>query len=132
MPYAFDDEKIAALLFTINGGPCDYDSWNLQKSLMPEWLDGLDPDVVVTEPCRLVLGGKADGLMDSCVFLLDPERGVISFETDYTQPREDLGVLQAPVWWTSKEPWPQPTKENMWVAKAVAIMGELLQCRVCF
>lgn len=128
MPYAFDDEKIAGLLFMINGGPCE--CWDLQKSVMPGWLEGLDPDVVVVEPCRLVLGGKADGVMDSCVFQLDPESGIISFVADYTQPREELGVLQAPVWWTAKTPWPQPTKANMWADKAVAIMGELLKCRI--
>lgn len=130
MSWAFDEEKIAGLLSIINGGPEDMSLWDLYKAVTPEWLDGLDPDAVVAESHKLILCGKADGVMDSCVFKLDATSGEISFMADYLQPREELGVLQAPVWWISKKPWPQPTETNMWVAKAGAIKAELLKCRI--
>lgn len=132
MPYAFDMEKLNGLLYIINGGPCCQDdgSWDLQKSVVPDWLEALDSDTVVAEANRLVLGGNADGLMDTCVFLLDATSGTITFEADYLDPRQGLGVLQAPAWWISTKPFHQPTEENMWVAKAEAIKGELLKCRI--
>ena len=128
MPYAFDMEKLNGLLYIINGGPCN--SWDLQKSVVPTWLEALDSDTVVTESNKLVLGGNADGVMDTCVFLLDATSGAISFVGDYTQSREELGLLQAPAWWISNKPWPQPTETNMWIAVSKAIEGELLKCVV--
>ena len=132
MPYAFDTKKLNELLYIINGGPCcqEDDGWDLQKSLVPAWLERLEADTVLAEPNRLVLGGNADGLMDTCVFLLDAVSGAITFEADYTQPREELGPMQAPAWWLSTKPYPQPTEMNMWIAVAEAIKGELLKCRI--
>jgi hypothetical protein len=132
MPYIFDADKLNGLLYIINGGPCcqDDDSWDLQKSVVPDWLEALDADTVQAESNRLVLGGNADGVMDTCVFMLDTASGTITFVQEYTQPREELGILQAPAWWISSKPWPQPTETNMWVAKAEAIKNELLKCRV--
>jgi hypothetical protein len=132
MPYAFDTEKLNDLLYIINGGPCCQDdgSWLLQKSVVPDWLEALDSDTLVVEANRLVLGGNADGVMDACEFLLDATSGAITFLADYTQSREELGILQAPAWWISAKPFPQPTETNMWVAKAESIKGELLKCVV--
>ena len=132
MPYAFDTDKLNGLLYIINGGPCcqDDDSWLLQKSVVPDWLEALDSDTLVVEANRLVLGGNADGVMDSCEFLLDAESGLITFVQEYTQPREELGILQAPAWWISSKPWLQPTETNMWIAVAEAIKGELRKCVV--
>jgi hypothetical protein len=131
MPYAFDTEKLNELLYIINGGPCCQDdgSWLIQKSVVPAWLEALDPETVMAESNRLVLGGNADGLMDTCMFLLDATSGTITFVADYLQPREELGPMQAPAWWISAKPYPQPTETNMWIAVAEAIKGELLKCR---
>ena len=126
MPYSFDSSKMNELLYILNGGPTEKDTSHLR----PEYLERLDIDTVEVTDIKLVLGGNADGIMDTCVFHLSPSTGEISFVADYLQPRDEVGVIQRPLSWPINKPFPQPSSENIWVEKAAAIIVELNKCIV--
>ena len=126
MSYSFDSSKINDLLYILNGGPAENnkDLYNLR----PEYLERLDIDTIKVTDIKLVLGGNADGIMDTCIFNLSASTGEISFVADYLQPRETVGVIQRPLFWPINKPFPQPSSENIWLEKAAAIIIELKNC----